>query len=205
MSTGETRMARLEALIASLDRATSDYERGLDQLAIGFRTVERSIDATGRGEISLAQLAEALAIGRRHLAAASALLVLELDEQGLKDNLESEQWLVNQVEQELRTRDTDAGAIRRLHEGFVDRQPQNWIAVAGGTGGAASIRQAIDELRHGAFPNEPLREQVKEASQSLQIARIHLSSSGGPLGARFVAYVETHLQLAVRLLAVLDV
>jgi hypothetical protein len=204
MSAGETRSARIEALIAAAGGITSDYERGLDRLSIGFGIVERAVDAAGRNEISLAQLAASLAVGKRHLAAASTLLVFELDEQGLKDHLESEQWLVNQVEQELLGRGTDAGAIRRLHEGFVDRQPQNWIAVASGIGGASTVRQAVDRFRQGATADDSLRAQIEEANQSLQIARIHLNSSGEPLGARFAAYIDTHLQLSMALLSALS-
>jgi len=190
-----TASSRATALIAASDRGASAFEHVLDQLAVAFNTIEMAIHATRYAGVALHQLAGSLATGTQQLASARSMLVCGPDEAGIERYASSEQSLVERIEQLLRDPKTDAKAIARLQEDFLEHEPADRVAIAGGLHGAWLIRHLT--LADGsAAADMSASTQLQEAIWALGAARDHLRTPTDPFGVRYESYLARYTRLA---------
>lgn len=191
---------RLVALLAAFDQRTSAFDRALDQLAIAFQTIEAAILAARTAGLPLPQLASALSLGAQQLAAARSMLVLTADESSIAGYADAERGLLDELDRALREPGTDAKAIGRLQEDFLEHEPADRIALAAGLHGTFLIRQAFLAVAR-ATPAPAAK--LIEASFALTLARNHLGGPNAAFGPRYADYLARYTQLADELTAAL--
>jgi len=196
MAIDTTVSTRASALLAASDRIASAFDHGLDQLAVAFNTIEMAIRATRYAGLALHQLASSLAIGKQQLTAARSMFVFEPDESGIERYVSSEHSLVEWIEQQLRDPKTDAKAIARLQEDFLEHEPADRIAIAVGLHGAWLIRNLIVAVEGSTTAHMSASKQLQEASWALGAARDHLRMPVDPFGVRYESYLARYTQLA---------
>ena len=195
MSNTTGRLPDYETQLVAFDRASSTFERGLDQLAAGFAAMETALHATRHAGLPLPQLADALLLARQQFTVARSTLAFGADEPGMQRHADSEQWLAEQLEAKIRA-GTDVRTIARFHEEFLEHEPAARIAMVCGLHAAWSVRQVSGRLGGEPRPDAATSRQLEEARSFLGIARRHLDVPDEPFGPRYARYLERYAQLA---------